>query len=129
MRKISRTTKTREFITKIFNDNNIENYYFKAHEKANFPYIVWENRTIASLDDNADLKQSILEINAYDDSSILILDELLDKIETILDKLSYTENGFMINIYYSDNRFDIDEGRKLKRKRTQYEMQIFYKEC
>lgn len=107
----------------------VENYYFEAPQTANFPYIVWETRAIGSLDDASDLKQYIFEINAYHKSSTLILDILLDEIEKKLDGNMYSEKGFSVNIYYSDSRMDIDEGREIKRKRTQYEIRYFYKEC
>ena len=123
------TAKLRKHLSMFFKERGVESYYQKASDEAKFPYITYELRAMNALDDSNAGKRYIMEINAYNREKETILENLLDFLEQELDGFREKTPDMFFYSMLAYNRIDIEEDEPLKRKRVNYEINYWTKEC
>ena len=120
---MGRTNDVRRYLDRMSAENGVKLHYNTAPDTAALPCLVYTLREVGF--DGA-VSQNWLEVNGFiageDDAA---LDELLDRLEGIFDRLLYVDNQMRISVYRQGTRQDVPEPEKhIKHKRILFELRF-----
>ena len=128
-RRMGLTNVLQLYMQDFFMSRNINAYYLRASKETTLPYICYTLRPISSLDDSNYGKKFNLEVNAFDENSGVVINDILDEIERDILDLNESNNYFSISGALAYSRADLIEDAPIIHKRVTLTLNVFENPC
>lgn len=99
-------------------------YYEDAPSEPDYPYIVY---VFPDTDDQESLETFMMEIDAWDKPSgngTLAIEELIGKVDKVLNRKVFSSNGVFFSIYRESRRSINDPDKNIKRRQYEYQIRV-----
>lgn len=121
---VIRPIELRKILNSVMNTVHERVYYEDAPSDPVYPYVVY---VFPDTDDQDSLETFMMEVDAWDkpqDRDTSKLEELIGKIDNVLNRKIFHSNGVFFSIYRENRRTINDPDKNYKRRQYEYQIRV-----